>query len=759
MIESLKTYHFALISLPKIQTDLLWHLTYLFIGLGITYLIFVFFFRNRLSKRAAQVAETKRELAPMISQFLFHDPESSFEERKLYLSQKVEIRELIKHKFNRSILAEILLDLQKDVSGEARQNLYDLYQSLGLHQDAYVKLKSWRWEVISQGILELTQMRVEDSYMFIKRFINHPRGVIRKQAQIATVTLKHEGISYFLDTARYRISEWQQLKLLDVLRNLEDFDPPRFKIWLTSKNNDVVLFSLRLIRYYNQNDANHALIQLIKHRNSHIKAEAIQCLKEFGVIESIETLKKAFRRCNADIRILILDAIGALGNESDIPFLQKVERSDTNFTVKSKAISAINTIDPESIMPSSDIQEPSKSDIQFAEEPLDEVNEEFIPTINTTDMKNEQSEEEVTPVAPELEDENEEIFNLCCIEELQDILDDVHQEDEPEYLPLNFLPIVEGEANAIPEENAEQIQESEINSEEISAEEKFRHDLNAILNMIAMSDNQNKPKTNDEIPEFLPLVVEDNQVEEDHEPLNQATQLSLDFSVTSEISDEDSEVISSEITNGNKPEAGVGMDILDTPVVAETISWEDMLGISPRPDQNPDNSSDDEDDIAEELLGFSIFHEMFRDFDAESKLILLDEILVVGEEKELRFLGTLSNDPDKRVRNKALKIKNKLAEKLNANEPSESIEDHDPESTVVSGERETIEEIQQEESKIKPKEKMPLEYCFYNPGEEDLTDLSGQELHFDLNLPADIEIDSEDVGNREDETSVEENRE
>ncbi|MGI9547577.1 MAG: HEAT repeat domain-containing protein, partial [Flavobacteriaceae bacterium] len=390
MIESLYIFNWPLLSLPEIHTDLLWYLTFAFCGLGIVYLVFVFFFRNRLSRKASLVVAKKKELTPMISQFLFFEESASIDERKNYLSGKVEMRELIKSEFNRSVLSEILMDLQKDVSGEARQNLYELYKNLGLHHDAYAKLKSRRWEIISQGILELTQMRVEDSYMFIRRFINHRKGVIRKQAQLATVTLEHEGISYFLDTCRRGISEWQQLKLLDVLRHKEAFNPPRFKIWLTSKNKDVVLFSLRLIRYYKQNDANQAIIQLIKHRNSQIKTEAVQCLKEFGVTEALDTLKLSFRKCNNDVKIAVLDAIADLGSEEDIKFLKKVEHSDDNFMVRSKALTAINTIDPDSIMPKEDIREPNAADLRFAESsepseiseapnenPTEEINEEM----------------------------------------------------------------------------------------------------------------------------------------------------------------------------------------------------------------------------------------------------------------------------------------------------------------------------------------------------------------------------------------------
>ncbi len=291
------------------------------------------------------------ELSPMVSEFLFYEENADKEEKSNYIDLKIQIRELIKNDFNRKILTEVLLDLRKDVSGDTKQRLFKLYQDLGLDQDAYEKLKSWKWEVIAKGISHLTQMQVEPAYSFIIKFINDRRHTVRKQAEIAAVTLKPEGINYFLDTTRYKISEWQQLKLLDVLRNRENFEPPRFKYWLTSTNKHVVLFAIRLIKHYNQNDANAALIELVKHRNNQIKTEAIQCIQEFYVTDAIPMLKQVFPKCNVDIKVSILGTIGELGSDTDIAFLEKVADSEGNFAVKSKAFGAINMISPDTIMP------------------------------------------------------------------------------------------------------------------------------------------------------------------------------------------------------------------------------------------------------------------------------------------------------------------------------------------------------------------------------------------------------------------------
>ena len=185
--------------------------------LALFYLSSVFYFRARLKNKANREAELKKDLAPMISKFLFYTEEDPLEARREYVQLKIEIRQLLKNGLTRTVLSEVLRDLKKDVSGSARNELLSLYSDLGLQEDAIQRLKSRRWQVLSKAILELTEMEVRGAYGLIKKFVNHRSSIVRKQAQLATVSLKNEGITYFLDSNRYQISEWQQLKLLDVI--------------------------------------------------------------------------------------------------------------------------------------------------------------------------------------------------------------------------------------------------------------------------------------------------------------------------------------------------------------------------------------------------------------------------------------------------------------------------------------------------------------------------------------------------------------
>ena len=766
-----------LISAPKIHTDLLWDLTLLFSGLGILFFAFVFIFRNRLSAKRSKVSRQKKILAPIISNFLFYETDASKEENYEYIKLKIEIRDLLKSPFSRLVLTEILLDLQKDLSGDSRNRLYKLYQDLELHLDAFKKLKSWRWELVSKGILELAQMRVLVAYGFIKKFINDKRGVVRKQAQIATVTLKHEGISYFLDTTRYGISEWQQLKLLDVLRNFEDFTPPRFKAWLTSKNRDVVLFALRLIKHYNQNDANTSMIELVKHKNDQIKSEAIQCIKDFGVFEAVYTLKSVFRNCKVDIKLQILDTISSLGKAEDIEFLQTILNKESNFLVKSKAISTINAIAPETYVPTEGIDKNIAT--KNFETNVEDISTQLSEVMNNNELN---KEDESLPDADHKEDsleiqdhldpefEDEIIFDLCFMEELEDMLTEFNESEDKEvnYLPLDFLPMVSEEEEIKSTADPQNSENSDVETKEILEEESFKEELEAILDKIKTQDEDyvNEDKKDSEL-EFLPMVVE-SKLEEDSEDLIVTTDEDI---LAMEVKEE--EVIKEErISNLHNKFLEVDWlpkeELESSETIAQkSIDWMSFVNESEGTGnmaqsaalnasawyENFEGDEDKDDNTIPDFYGFSIFQELFRTCDTESKLILLDEILAVGDEKEVLFLKTLLNESDKTLRNKAEKILKELQALLNpeieTEETMAQIQTNELEAQKLSLDEERPESINQkntidvgilnkEEENLKS-----LEFCFLNDliSENDNNQMPQFELDLELVDPSLEEIE------------------
>ncbi|SMC73651.1 hypothetical protein SAMN05660703_2499 [Cellulophaga tyrosinoxydans] len=629
---SLKIYN--LVSSPKVPTDVLWDLSILFSILAVIYFGAIFFFRNKFKKDASDTASRKKILAPMVSEFLFYEENiGTKEEKNSYINRKIEIRELIKDKKNEAVLSEILLDLKTDVSGQTRKLLFKLYKDLNLQEQAFEKLKSFRWQKISQGMFELTQMQVVESYSFIRRFINDKRSVVRKQAEISTVTLMHEGISYFLDTTKYSISEWQQLKILEVLSNAEYFEPPRFYKWLTSKNKHVVLFALRLIKHYDQNDAEESIISLVRHKNTNIKHEAISCIKKFNFQSSTRTLKAVFWKNNAHIKLAILDTLASFERKEDIPFLELVDKKESNFTVKSKALSAINTIWPEYVMPTDGL------DSSILEEHQDESFEEIVHKV---DVSND---------AP----------------------------DDPEFEKPDSEEAIEIAVDSEPIETNQPEVQLETPSELLPEYERVAHFLDSIF---VNKNNEDKV----EAAEQESVVAKD--------PISSKSEINTPEPVFEVLLNEDDAV---SLTTTNSDEIKVDNSILEQ---SETIIEDNYQ---------------------------SIFEPLFNRADDECKMLLLDEILEIGNNKDIPFLTSLQNHHNTLIRTKAVVVKAKLLDKFTPIKESETLPLEVLNlQTTIKVEEELVKqrvEINQTISALpiedqpyliekKPKDLMPLEFCF-----------------------------------------------
>jgi HEAT repeat protein len=650
-----------ILEVPGIPIDLLWDLGTLFGGITVGYFLLIFILRSRLSGKRTQVQLRKRELAPMISNFLFFQQDTDVGEREEYIRMKIEIRELLKNPLNREVMAEVLMDLRYDVSGEVRERLFRLYQDLGLHLDAFKKLESRRWERISRGIVELTEMQVEQAYPFIRRHINHRRGIVRKQAQLATVSLREEGIGYFLDTVRHRISEWQQVKLLEILQQREAFDPPRFKRWLISENRDVVLFALRLIRHYRQNDAAQAIITLLQHRCPTIQGAALECIREFQFQEASGPLKALFPGASPDLKVQILSALEPVAAPGDLDWLRKQAGSDPNFLVRSKAGAVINSLEPDSILPTKDILEPGAPPAptgrnhvpdSAANGPVsgEEPQALQIPLVLRPDFS--MAETRKAPVSraatsfelvptpnafppEEWGPQDVQVFEWCLQQEWAEIRSALSAGHFREVPSPGFLPLVVAPAliqtNMEPDETIpEWIRKLEVIADILPQDSGYVRMLRELL-LEDLEETGAVFRT-----DFIPLVSDSVEVE-----------------TGPDLEDP-----------GIFPEFGVLAGAIETLTPFENERAEVSMGAGGG-------------DADGDLPPFSIFNEFFRSCDRDSKLILLDEIPEVGGEKELTFLKDLFTDPDPKVSRKARKVHALLTARLEG----------DPETLEARGSR------------------------------------------------------------------------
>lgn len=726
MLSSPRLSTISLITAPEINIDFLWELSYVFLALAAVYFISIFIIRNKIDGNSIKSKQKKIELSPLISEFLFYEDTCSKEEKQNYLNLKIQIRELIKDDFDRKVLTEILLDLRKDLSGQSQQVLMNLYKDLGIHNDAFEKLTSRRWQVISKGILELTAMEVMEAYMLIAKFINHRQSTIRKQAEIAVVTLKEEGISYFLDNTKYKISEWQQLKLLDVLRHKANFKPPHFSLWLTSNNTHVVLFALRLIKYYKQSNAEQSIITLLKHKKRDIQFEAIDCIKEFYFVNALPMLKLVYPKAPLQLKISILDAIGEIGSQLDIDFLEAVRKKEKSFIIKSKVIGTLNKISPESILPFKNIDTheyfmETGNDEDHSEEQSNTfvapINEQQVATEFKADLENHEKETSKNPI--QIETIEAPLSEVLLIDSKLEMSEPIETSIQSELQntevvdPLEIIP-----SGAIDDASAETVFEKEDTSSFIAAkqpstvDEKYindsqQNDLEDIeelkfdfLPLVVAPEIKMIPEAKESPLELIPLFdLDDSHAVErskkiEPTPLKELDEIDISTFLLEKELETESNLISPKSNTSVSIENNIisfsanflDEDELEKMVLLEQIAdmgdYRELPFLRELIEDNPsgiilERATELIDKISANEISFqptknsssnlnrSVFSEIFKLSDTETQLLLLEEINAIGDQKEIPLLKSLVAHQNKELALKAKQVLEHLDHKIN----------------------------------------------------------------------------------------------
>jgi len=247
---------------------------------------------------------------------------------------------LLKGSFSRKVLMDELIKLHNHFSGEYADALVAIYYESGLIHDSYKKLNSLRWHIVCKGIKELSQMQVKEAYQPILKHARSWHATLRQETQLALLNLKgFKGLD-FLNRLQAELNDWEQLNLIAVLDRMEKAEMPDFTKWLDSKNNSVIVFTLRLIIHFNQITAVEKLGTFLSHSDERIRLTAIKAVKKLQAQEYVPLLKARYWLEDVSLQIEILEAMTTLGSEEDISFLSQ-QLSSHDHALRLKATQAL----------------------------------------------------------------------------------------------------------------------------------------------------------------------------------------------------------------------------------------------------------------------------------------------------------------------------------------------------------------------------------------------------------------------------------
>ncbi|HVZ26954.1 MAG TPA: HEAT repeat domain-containing protein [Sediminibacterium sp.] len=253
------------------------------------------------------------------------------------------LRRALKNKHTRQFIIDELVRFKKNLAGEASAKISVLYEQWQLKNDSIHKLKSSQWHIRAKGIQELYLMHAKDVLNQISPFTNSRNDYVRMEAQTGVVYLTgFEGLQ-FLDDFTLPLTDWQQLKLLEQLRQAKNKSGLADNIirWLHADNDTVIIFALKLAGEYQVFEASAAIKALLKSANEKVRAEAIKVLIKLAEDDYQPLLLDVLTNESPGNQLIILDTLTPSISESDKQKLIRLLDSPDNLIKLHAAISLV----------------------------------------------------------------------------------------------------------------------------------------------------------------------------------------------------------------------------------------------------------------------------------------------------------------------------------------------------------------------------------------------------------------------------------
>ena len=283
-----------------------------FILLLLAVLIYTLIKRGRRKKYEKAREELKDNIQDSVTEYLFDED-----------AKRPEMIDSITGSKDKQLLIDEIMQLYSNLSGEISNRLRELYIDLGLDNESVRKTESPQWHIRAKGFRELAQMNIKAVNEEIEGCLNSDNDVLRMEAQLAMVRLNYDNPFSFLDKLEKPFTSWEQLHVYEMISR-HQINVPDFYKWIASRNDTVVIFSVRMIRAFKQSENYQQLFPLLDNKNQEVREETIITLGELRISETLPVLKTKYLNEEQSGKVLILQAMSNMPEEDNIDFLQSI---------------------------------------------------------------------------------------------------------------------------------------------------------------------------------------------------------------------------------------------------------------------------------------------------------------------------------------------------------------------------------------------------------------------------------------------------
>ena len=251
-----------------------------------------------------------------------------------------DFRPIASDTYRRQMLIDQMIDVSINLKGEESSKLLGLYKHLGLDRDSIKRAYDRRWHKKVKGFRELAFMNIKEANGAIYKALNSSNEILRMEAQIALVRLGDDSPFEFLSKLTRPFSLWEQITLHELIIQ-HNITLPSFKKWLASPNPTVIMFALRMIREFKQNDAEEDIQKTLMHPDPLVRQLAVQVAGDLNIRSTLEPMKHMYKNQDYNVCLEIVRSMGKMPDLSMLGLLKLVLDKEDDVQLQIEAVKAI----------------------------------------------------------------------------------------------------------------------------------------------------------------------------------------------------------------------------------------------------------------------------------------------------------------------------------------------------------------------------------------------------------------------------------
>lgn len=232
-------------------------------------------------------------------------------------------QEMSRNPLARPIVVDTLYATGKLLTFEAQSGLREVFRGLQLDQWCLQKLRSGNWHEQAYIVRVLSRFQVHEALPHFRRLMGTRNATLRIEIITALVLFNDFSSVYAVEEANERLSDWDQLLLLERFRALDPEQIPDFSVWLEASRPDWVLFGVRLCRYFNRYDQMESLTDRLNHPDGRVQRAVLEALLFLGAPVDTPRLLDFIRTAQGECLTLSLRLMGFSGDDEAVAALKE----------------------------------------------------------------------------------------------------------------------------------------------------------------------------------------------------------------------------------------------------------------------------------------------------------------------------------------------------------------------------------------------------------------------------------------------------